>query len=324
MDPCIFFQIDGKNMIFIAIYVDDVLFFTNSHEMKLNSQCILTSNFKMKDLGEAEYCVGLHITRNKSEGIIYLDQQKYIGEILDKFNMLNCKSVDTPSDPNQRLSKGNSCDSDFNSEQIPYQQAVGSLMYLIQGTRPDLAFSVNYVCRYSTCYTGEHWKAVKRIMRYLRGTADLKLAFRKNANHDFMGYTDADWGTDTDDRKSVTGFVFIRSGSAISWCSKKQPTVALSTAEAEYMALSACMQEAVWLKQLNDEIFGKFHPINIFCDNQSALCNAENNGYSARSKHIDLRHHFIRELVMNKTCLLHYVNTEKNVADVLTKMLRTF
>lgn len=321
MDPCIFFKINGEDKIFIAIYVDDVLYFTNSKEMKLNLQHNLISNFKMKDLGIADYCVGLHITRDRSQGIIYIDQSKYIKEILEKFNMINSKCIDTPSDSNKRLKRGEATDPSFIDESIPYQQAVGSLMYLIQGTRPDLAYSVNNVCRYNTCYAKEHWIAVKRIMRYLRGTIDMKLAFKRNANHDIMAYTDADWGADVNDRKSVTGFVFIRSGAAISWCSKKQPTVALSTAEAEYMALSACTQEAMWLKQLNDEIFDTNKSINIFSDNQSAICIAENNGYSSRSKHIDLRHHFIREKIINKSCILHYVSTDKNIADALTKAL---
>lgn len=142
-------------------------------------------------------------------------------------------------------------------------------MYLTQGTRPDLAFAINSVCRYNTCYTEEHWTAVD-----LRGTTNLRLAFSKQGNHCMMGYTNADWGADVNDRKSVTSFVFIRSGGAVSWCSKKQPTVALSTAEAEYMALSACTQEAMWLKQLDDELFGTNKPIHLFCDNQN------NNGYS--------------------------------------------
>lgn len=263
----------------------------------------------------------LHITRDRSQGIIYIDQSKYIKEILEKFNMINSKCIDTPSDSNKRLKRGEATDPSFIDESIPYQQAVGSLMYLIQGTRPDLAYSVNNVCRYNMCYAKEHWIAVKSIMRYLRGTIDMKLAFKRNANHDIMAYTDADWGADINDRKSVTGFVFIRSGAAISWCSKKQPTVALSTAEAEYMALSACTQEAMWLKQLNDEIFDTNKSINIFSDNQSAICIAENNGYSSRSKHIDLRHHFIREKIINKSCILHYVSTDKNIADALTKAL---
>lgn len=321
MDPCLFFKIGGDGMIFIAIYVDDVLYFTNSGSLKTELQHILTTNFKMKDMGTAEYCVGLNITRDRSKGLIFLDQTKYINEVLEKFNMANSNSIDTPSDPNQRLKKGSSDDADFNDHTIPYQQAVGSLMYLTQGTRPDLAFAINNVCRYNTCYTREHWTAVKRILRYLHGTANLKLTFGKNANHNITGFTDADWGADVNDRKSVTGFVFTRSGGSISWCSKKQPTVALSTAEAEYMALSACTQEAMWLKQLDDEIFGTNRPMNIFCDNQSAIQIAENNGYSSRSKHIDLRHHFVREKVIDKSCILHYVNTNDNLADALTKAL---
>lgn len=158
-------------------------------------------------------------------------------------------------------------------------------------------------------------------MRYLHGTANLRLAFTKNESHKILGYSDADWGADVNDRRSVTGYVFIRSGAAISWASKKQPTVALSTAEAEYMALSAYTQEAFWLKQLEDEIFGQNIAMNLMCDNQSAICIAENVGYSSKSKHMDLRHHFVREKIADGICAVHYVNTDKNIADAMTKAL---
>jgi hypothetical protein len=215
----------------------------------------------------------------------------------------------------------NDDDSDFDRELTPYQQAVGSILYLTQCTRPDIAYAVNNVSRYNNCFGKSHWIAVKRIMRYLKGTAHMKLAFRKQHGHRIYGYTDADWAADMDERKSCTGYVFIRSGCAITWNSRRQQTVALSTTEAEYMALSAASQEAIWLKQLEDEFFNSCKPVNIFCDNQSAIKLVENNGYSARSKHIDIRHHFVREKFVEKKISINYVNTEENVSDALTKPL---
>lgn len=319
-DPCIYFKFVENKKIFISIYVDDVLIFTNCSKLRTELQQILTSNFKMKDLGAARFCVGLRITRDRKNRTIYVDQTKYIEELLEKFDMVECNSIDVPSDPNQRLSKENPT-TDFDVNSVPYQQAVGSILYLTQGTRPDIAFSVNNVSRYNNNYTRTHWIAVKRIMRYLKATKNLRLAFTRSANDFVIGYCDADWASDVDERKSCTGYVFMRSGAAISWNSKRQPTVALSTAEAEYMALSAAMQEAMWLKQFDDEIFNTDKPMNIFCDNQSAISLANNNGYSARCKHIDIRHHFIRQKVNDKKCIVHYVNTNDNAADAMTKSL---
>lgn len=306
-------------MIFVAIYVDDVLYFTNCNDMKLNLQYILTTHFKMKDLGIAECCVGLHITRDNNT--IYLDQSKYIEEILEKFNMSDCKPVDTPADSNQRLTNDLPSNANFNKSAIPYQQAVGNLLYLIQGTRPDIAYAVNTVSRFNNNFGEMHWTAVKRIMRYLKGTISLKLAFKRSDNHQCIGFSDADWAADVDSRKSCTGYLFTRSGAAITWSSKRQPTVALSTAEAEYMALASATQEGMWLKQLEDELFSCSKPINIFCDNQSTISLVENNGYSARCKHIDIRHHYVREKLSEGKIILHYIKTDENPADAMTKAL---
>lgn len=321
LDPCVYFKFVGHRKILISIYVDDVLIFSNCTELRSELRNILMTNFKMKDLGLAKYCVGLRITRDRKNNAIYVDQTKYIEELLEKFEMTNCNPMETPSDPNQRLAKEEPND-DFDPTNIPYQQAVGCILYLTQGTRPDIAFAVNNVSRYNNCYTKTHWIAVKRIFRYLKGTKNLRLMFSKNAKDYVFGFCDADWASDVNDRKSCTGYVFLRSGGAISWNSKRQPTVALSTTEAEYMALSSATQESMWLKQFEDEIFGSDKTMNIFCDNQSAISLANNNGYSARCKHIDIRHHYVRQKVCDKKCVIHYVNTDQNAADALTKSLQ--
>lgn len=320
MDSCVYFKFVIDKKIFIAIYVDDVLIFTNCANLKHELREILMSNFKMKDLGIAKFCVGLHITRDRKNGIIYLDQSKYIEELLEKFGMSNCNPIDTPGDSNSRLTKEERT-GDFDPSVVPYQQAVGCLLYLTQGTRPDIAYVVNEVSRYNNCFTNTHWQAVKRIFRYLKGTTSLRLSFKRSANGFLFGHCDADWASDVNERRSCTGYVFLRSSGAVSWNSRRQPTVALSTAEAEYMALSSATQEAMWLKNLEDEIFHGDRPVNIFSDNQSAISLANNNGYSARCKHIDIRHHFVRQKVYEKKCILHYVNTNDNAADALTKNL---
>lgn len=157
LDPCVYFKFVGHRKILISIYVDDVLIFSNCTELRSELRNILMTNFKMKDLGLAKYCVGLRITRDKKNNAIYVEE-----ELLEKFEMTNCNPMETPSDPNQRLAKEEPND-DFDPTNIPYQQAVGCILYLTQGTRPDIAFAVNNVSRYNNCYTKTHWIAVKRI-----------------------------------------------------------------------------------------------------------------------------------------------------------------
>lgn len=238
--------------------------------------------------------------------------------MLEKFGMLDCNPVDTPSDVNQKLFKGESSEKD---ENIPYQQAVGSLIYLAQGTRPDIAYAVNNASRFNNCYTSEHWGAVKRIFRYIRGTTGIQLRFKKQKDFGLHGFSDADWANDVDDRKSTTGHVFRRSGCAISWNSRRKQTVALSTTEAEYMALAAATQEAIWLRQFEEEFWQINSPITMYCDNRSAICLANNSVYSARSKHIDIRHHYVREKCNEEKIVVKHINTDFMAADGLTKAL---
>lgn len=233
--------------------------------------------------------------------------------------MQDAKAISMPSDPNQKLSIEMITDDDKNTGKIPYQEAVGSLLYVAQCTRPDIAFAVNDVSRFNSNFGLVHWNAVKRIIRYLKGTIDYKLKFTYDGM-DILGYTDSDWASDLDKRRSCTGYVFKLSDGAISWMSKRQPTVALSTTEAEYMAMSAATQEAIWLRQLYAELnHGTLKPLKLFCDNQGAIKMAGIDCYRARTKHIDIRHHFIREKINDKTIDIQYLPTNEMVADGLTK-----
>ncbi|XP_059222145.1 uncharacterized protein LOC131996444 [Stomoxys calcitrans] len=203
---------------------------------------------------------------------------------------------------------------------IPYQEAVGSIMYAAQVTRPDIAYAVGVLSRFNKNYGKAHWQAVKRIFRYLKATSHYALQFSKDGSSQIDGFTDADWAGDVDDRKSTTGYVFKFQNGPISWNSKKQQTTALSTTEAEYMALSTSAQEAMWLKSLLTEL-DEIHSIEIKCDNKSAICLSHNNTFHARSKHIDIRHHFVRELIEEDQIKIAYIQTRDMVADILTKGL---
>jgi len=201
---------------------------------------------------------------------------------------------------------------------IPYQEAVGCLLYLVQGTRPDIAFAVGNVSRFNSNHGHAHWTAVKRIFRYLKGTINYSILFSRSNNLELHGFADADWGSDVDTRRSCTGYVFMMGTSSISWLSKRQPTISLSSTEAEYMAMAMATQEVVWLKQFYEQ-FEKVEAVRLECDNQSALNIAATDYFRARTKHINTRHHYVREKAADGTIELLHVPTAENVADCLTK-----
>lgn len=212
-----------------------------------------------------------------------------------------------------------------------YQSAVGSLMYAMLGTRPDIAYSVSVVNRYASNPGPGHWQAVKRIFHYLPGTINLKLTYRGNLQP-LTGYADADWAGDRDTRRSTSGFVFNIGSRAISWGSKRQPTLALSTCKAEYMGQTQATKEAIWLKSLLNEIerpistpvapsIHSMQAVIINCDNQGAAALAKNPLAHARSKHIDIQWHYQREKIEDGSVQLRYIPTDQQIADGLTKPL---
>ncbi|KXJ62343.1 hypothetical protein RP20_CCG020162 [Aedes albopictus] len=310
-------------MLFITIYVDDFLIFTNDAKMRKRLKTFLCNRFRMKDLGQAKYCLGLQISRNKERGELSIDQRKYIEDVLDRFNLTDCHPVSTPFESSERLDKSmtpKSQDEIEEMKKVPYKEAVGCLQYIAQATRPDISFAVNAVSQFSSNPGRKHWEAVKRILRYLKGTINNRLLFNKRGNGEIIGYTDADWGGDVDSRRSTTGYVFMFQGGAISWNVKRQPTVALSSCEAEYMALSRTIQEALWWRNMLKQIFGETQ-IKIFCDNQSAISIAKNGSYNPRTKHVDIRYHFVHDAIDSGSVAINYVNTKDQAADGFTKPL---
>lgn len=324
IDPCVYFKIDGKCMLFVAVYVDDIMIFSNDSTMKNQLKADLMKRFKMKDIGEVSSVLGMRVRRDKRLGTISIDQTNYINEVLRRFDMQNCNPISTPMDHNQKLSIEMSPRNDVERAEmnnVPYQEAIGSIMYAAQVTRPDVCFAVNAVSRFMQNPGKAHWIAVKRILRYLKGTANAKLVFSKSGDSNLIGYCDADWAGDVDKRRSTTGYVYLYHGAAISWNSRKQPTVAISTTEAEYMSLAAALQEAMWLKQLQAELENTTDTIVINCDNKSAIDLASTTAYHARSKHIDVRHHFVREKIAERVIKLNYTKTDEMVADIFTKAI---
>jgi hypothetical protein len=330
VDHSIYSRNYNGSIFIIAVYVDDLILVTNSTNQLMETKKMLNTIFEMKDLGDAKWILGIEIIRDRSKRTLVLRQSKYIKDVLEKFGMHDCKPISTPMDVGSKLSKSmcpqteDECKAMLN---IPYRNAVGSLMYAMVATRPDIAVAVGAVSQYLNNPGIEHWKAVKRIFRYLKGTYDSGLELGGPElpdpnNIKLSGFCDADWGGNLDDRKSTTGYAFNVGSGSISWNSKKQPTVALSSTEAEYMATSGAAREALWLKSLlNDLGFSQKQAICIFSDSQGAIALSKNPANHSRAKHIDIQHHFIRDLVEAGSIELKYCPTSTMPADMLTKQV---
>ena len=282
----------------------------------------LKKHYKMTDLGEINWILGMHVTRDHDAGWIALSQEKYIDEVLERFGKSDIRPISTPALANEHMMKLTEPEIDIKS----YQQAIGALMYPMLGTHPDLAYSVAALGRHAANPGHEHQRALDRVFCYLRATSDQKLTFQKGSPGGSIlhSYVDADWASDINDRKSTSGYAFMLGGGAVSWSSKKQPTVALSSTEAEYVAGAHAAKEAVWLKRLISEIWQQPEddaPVTLLIDNQSAIAIARNPEFHDRTKHIEVRHHFLRQLYESKAIQFQYTPTNEQVADVLTKGL---
>ncbi|KAG7302557.1 hypothetical protein JYU34_002203 [Plutella xylostella] len=312
-EPCVYFKShQGKPMI-ISIYVDDILLFTScSAEEKKKLKDKLMKEFAMRDLGAAHHILGMKIT-NK-DGRITLDQSNYIQTVLNKFQMSDCKPASTPMEAGLKLHKAEKL-GNFN-----YRNLIGCLMYVAVCTRPDIAYAVSSLSQFNQSYAEVHWKAAKRVLRYLKGTINHCLTFEKNGLS-LTAYVDADWAASAVDRKSYTGYVFKIGNNLVSWESRKQKTVALSSTEAEYMALSDACKEALFIRSFLHELLGINVCVTMYNDNQSAQKLSVNQMYHSRTKHIDVRHHFIRQVVSENAVQLKYCPTDEMPADLLTKPL---
>ncbi len=304
--------------VYVAIYVDDLLIFGPNKPAIATLKKNLSDRFHMSDLGPVAYYLGLEVQRDRPNRKIRLSQKTYLRKILVDLNMNGLRGAQTPMDPSLILEPAPNDHIALDSEKQRYQSAVGSLMYLMLGTRPDIAFSVSQVSRFSANPTEKHWTAVQRIFRYLKQHPDLGLVYR---DEELLGYTDANWARDND-RKSTGGYLYKLGGAAISWSSKRQNTIALSSCEAEYMAASEAAKEALWMRRLLNEFgYGGPQQVTIQADNQSAIALAENPMHHGRTKHIEIRYHFIREKVTEGLIKLAFVPTGEEAADGLTKPL---
>lgn len=279
---------------------------------------MLAEKFKMKDLGELKHFLGIDF--NQSDGCVKMTQEKYTNKILQRFNMQDCRTRETPCEQKLEYTENAVKVKDVRM----YREAVGSLIYLIICTRPDLSFVVSRLSQYFAEPTEEQWVTVKHVLRYLKCTAEKGLSFKRNdcEKLGIQAYNDADWAADTSDRRSTTGYCvsLSQNSSLVSWKTRKQPIVALSTCEAEYMALASTIQECLYLEQLLGGIDNyKYTQTVVHEDNQGTIALAKNPVNRRRWKHIDIKYHFIRSIVNEGRVTLMYCSTHNMIADVMTK-----
>ena len=231
--------------------------------------------------------------------------------------MKDCQPVSTPIEPGKQLQKLSDDEESFDTKM--YQQVMGCLTYASTATRPDIAAAVGTLSRYMSNPSKAHWMAVKRILRYLKGTMSYGLKFSDSENDKVVGFADADWAGDVDSRCSTSGYVFQIRSSTVSWCSRKQATVAKSTTEAEYVSLSLATQEAIWLRRLMNDLGNRM--ISPTSPNQGAIQLSRNPKFHNRTKHIDVCYHFVRERVASNEIVVDYCPTQDMMADIMTKGL---
>jgi len=314
-----------ERMVVIAVHVDDCLTAGSSQQLLDKFKKTVNGKYSMTNLGPCRWLLGIRIERDLKSRTIALSQHAYVDSILARFNFNDLKASAIPMDPSAPLLKSQSPTTlaeIAKMKNVPYREAVGSLMYAAMGTRPDIAFATSTVAQFFENPGQAHWEAVKRIFRYLKGTRDLSLVYG-GKREDLQGWVDAD-GASQEHRRAISGYVFMVDGGAISWSSKKQELVTLSTTEAEYVAATHAAKEGMWLRALFGEVFPPTcinKPTTIFGDNKSAIALAHTGQYHARTKHIDIRYHFIRYIVDAGSIKLIYCPTDEQTADTLTKAL---
>ena len=316
-DPGLYISTGTKLPAYILVYVDDLAIASKSRQLVSQLKERLLEVFDGRDLGPLSSYLGIAVERDRAARTIIISHKRMILELLDKYGLENCHPRQLPLSASALTGTPGEL---LDHSTHPFRQLVGSLMHLSVTTRPDISFAVGALARQMAQPAAVHWQAAKGVLRYLAGTVDCGLTFG-GGSLELTGYCDADYAADTDTRKSTTGYVFILNNGAVSWQSKRQPTVAASTTEAEYMAAASGIREALWLRKLIIDLDMDSGPINIYADNQGAIKLLRNPIMTGRAKHIDVMHHFARERVQRKEVGVHYISTDKMLADVFTKVV---
>ncbi|KAG8473238.1 hypothetical protein CXB51_035235 [Gossypium anomalum] len=316
-EPTLFIKkTKNKTLLIVSLYVDDLLVTGSKGELIDEFKVQMQEVFEMTDLGVMTYFLGMEV--NQSNQGIFINQHAFALKILNRFCMTNCKTVSTPVTQGEKLT---SCGNQERVDEKEYRSLVGCLLYLT-ATRPDILYAVNLLSRFMQCYNFTHFKTAKRVLRYVKGTLSYGVKFERAEELKLVGYSDSDWAGSVDDMKSTSGYFFTLGSGFFSWSSKKQQTVAQSTAEAEYIAAAGAVNQAIWLRKLlydlNEE---QVEATEIKVDNQSAAAIAKNPVFHGKTKHFKIKYHFVREAGLSKEINLVHCCSEVQLANILTKPL---
>ena len=322
VDPCAYARQTAEGIEVVAVWVDNLLLFVSNKSLMKKVKLELESIFEITDLGEPAKIVGIEIDRDRAKQMITISQKQYIESILQKEGLTDAHPVAMPMDPNIQLrpSEGEAQDKSNN-----YTSLIGSLMYLAVATRLDIAYAVFRLGSYMANPTMSHWVAAKRVLQYLSGTHSYGITYQadevKLGENQFFSYSDASYANN-DDATSISGYTFIMGGGMITWGSKKQTSVSLSSTESEYVALADAAREITWLRNLLEGLgYEQRTPTKLYGDNNGALAIAENPQYHKRTKHFDTRNHYIRQKVKEKVIKIEYCPMSKMTVDIFTKAL---
>ena len=325
-DSCLYYLIEADTECFLSIFVDDIVIAASTAALMQRVKSLLSSKFKMKDLGPLSKVLGINVTRDISTGIVHLHMADYIDALATKFSVRPPTSSSrvpiSPMEDRLHLRPSEDTPPAWHYE---YRSAIGALMYLMTSCRPDIAFAVGYLARFMTCYGSEHYQALDRLLAYVVSTPFLGIKYGITKDLTLLAYCDADWGGDSKTLRSTSGYIFYLAGGPISWKSRVQPSVTLSSAESEYVCLTLGAQEGTYLRFICGDLriqqysIANPDPVNIYEDNMAAIAMSYNPVNHDRSKHILIKQHFIREQIANHTVTLSHIPTQYQLADLLTK-----
>jgi hypothetical protein len=325
---CVYKKVSESTVVFLVLYVDDILLVGKDILMMEVVKSSLRKSFSMKDLGEATFILGIKINRDRPKRLIGLSQDAYIDKILNQFNMQDSKKGFLPMSHGITLIK-KQCplepDEQERMRTIPYDSAIGSIMYAILCTCPDVSYALSATSRYQSNYGAAHWTIVKNILMCLRRTKKVLLVFGGEEELHIKGYNDASFQTDVDDSKSQSGFVFCVKWGAVSWKSSKHDTIAYLMTEADYIIVSEAAKEAVWIRNFVSElgvVLSASSRMDLYCDNSGDIVQAKEHMAYKKAKHVLQCYHLICEIVSQGDAKVYMVHTDQNVADLLMKPLQ--
>jgi hypothetical protein len=326
-DNCIYANFRNEKFIFLILYVDDILLASSDVSLLLETKRFLSSNFDMKDLGEASFVLGIEIHRDRRKCVLELSQKTYLENVLKKFSMHTCNPTPAPIVKDDKYERFQSPRNQYEIDQmksVSYASAVERLMYAEVCTRPDLTFVTGMLSRYQKNSGVSHCNEIKKALRYIQGTKGIMLTYERSDSREIVDYSDLNFAGYLDTDRSTSVYIFKLTGGAISWSSNKQTVMTSSTMYAEFVTCYEAVGQAMWLKKfvpglrVVDNIE---RPLKLYCDNEPAILYAHNNKKTKAAKHINIRFYVVKEKIQDQTIILEHISTKKMIADPLTNDL---